>query len=269
MKWVNILAAGLLYALAFSGFRNQNDAGISGPASNRERLAVAIQKAQKEVPVLCFHHIHPISDRKIASDYIISEINFKALLQSLHDSGYHTVSLDQYYNFRTRGGALPSKPIILSFDDSHAEHYTIAAKEMQRYGYTGAFFIMTVVLGKPNYLKEQDIRALADAGHTIGGHTWDHHDVRTYKEADWDLQLNKQLQYLEEITGKPVVYFAYPYGSWNEAAINELKSRGIRAAFQLGDREHRTEQSYTLRRIIVAGDWSVAQLHRQIHSSFR
>lgn len=224
---------------------------------------------QKEVPVLCFHHIHPIGDKKIASDYIISETNFKALIRSLKDSGYQTVTIDDYYQFRTRGAALPPKPMILTFDDSHAEHYTIAARELQQYGFTGAFFIMTVVLGKPNYLSEPDIRALSAAGHTIGAHTWDHHDVRDYKKDDWDLQLNAQMNQLQEITGKPVQYFAYPYGSWNEAAIHELKARGIRAAFQLGDKEHPSQPLYTLRRIIVPGDWSVDGLHQAIRSSFR
>jgi peptidoglycan/xylan/chitin deacetylase (PgdA/CDA1 family) len=65
--------------------------------------------------------------------------------------------------------------------------------------------------------------------------------VKKYTGADWDNQLVKPKATLETITGKPVEYFAYPFGLWNEAAIPELKKRGYKAAYQLSDKRDGNE----------------------------
>jgi hypothetical protein len=40
--------------------------------------------------------------------------------------------------------------------------------------------------------------------------------VKNYVAADWVKQVDKPSRQLEEITGKPVNYFAYPFGLWNK-----------------------------------------------------
>jgi polysaccharide deacetylase len=47
------------------------------------------------------------------------------------------------------------------------------------------FFVMTVVLDKPNWLRRDQVRLLDRAGMTIGVHTWDHKRVTTYTDLDW------------------------------------------------------------------------------------
>jgi peptidoglycan/xylan/chitin deacetylase (PgdA/CDA1 family) len=37
--------------------------------------------------------------------------------------------------------------------------------------------------------------------------------------GDWVKQVDKPSQELERITGKPVDYFAYPFGLWNKQAV--------------------------------------------------
>jgi hypothetical protein len=73
---------------------------------------------------------------------------------------------------------------------------------------------------------------------------------------------------LEQITGKPVYYFAYPYGAWNEKAAEELKKRGIKAAFQLSEEENSRDPLYTIRRVMVSDTWSTVKLEGEIHSVF-
>ncbi len=86
---------------------------------------------------------------------------------------------------------------------------------------------MTVSLGRPRYMSKDQVKALSDAGHAIGSHTWDHHNVKKYQGDDWKIQIEKPSKQLEEITGKPIRYFAYPFGLWNPQAIPELKKRGM------------------------------------------
>ena len=127
---------------------------------------------------------------------------------------------------------------------------------------------MTVSLGRKNYMSREQVRELSDEGHTIGSHTWDHHNVKKYAGNDWVTQIEKPTRQLEAITGKPIRYFAYPFGLWNQAAIPELKKRGFRAAFQLNEKLDPVDPLYTLRRIIVPGTWNGATLNNWIRRDF-
>ena len=53
------------------------------------------------------------------------------------------------------------------------------------------FFIMTIVLDKPNWMSRNDLRRLDAAGHTIAAHTWDHHRADRYSGNDWKVQFDR------------------------------------------------------------------------------
>lgn len=69
-------------------------------------------------------------------------------------------------------------------------------------------------------LNRDEIKGLSDQGIEIGSHTLHHTDLRnvTYKVARDEFDLSKS--YLEEITGKEVVSFSFPYGSYNDDLIS-------------------------------------------------
>ncbi|MGV3642440.1 MAG: polysaccharide deacetylase family protein [Adhaeribacter sp.] len=250
---------------------------IAGPSAAPEDAAdaslpdpVATIAARKQVPILCYHQIRDWrgSDSKNARDYIVPLATFRAQMKMLADSGYQTILPDQLLAYLQTGAPLPPKPIMLTFDDTDLDQYTVAAPEMKKYGFKGVFFIMTVSLGRPRYMSKTQVRELAQGGHVIGAHTWDHQNVRKYTAPDWVKQVEKPLRQLEAITGKPVRYFAYPFGLWRPEAIPELKSRGIAAAFQLSTRRDPQEPLYTIRRLIASGYWSPRTLHNNVVRSF-
>lgn len=226
--------------------------------------------ARKEVPILCYHQVRDWkpTDSKTAQNYIVPVQTFKEQIKMLADSGYHTVLPDQLYAYLTTGAPLPSKPIMLTFDDTDLDQYTVALPEMNKYGFKGVFFVMTVSIGRPRYMSKEQIKALSDEGHSIASHTWDHHNVKQYQGQDWVTQIEKPSKQIENITGKPVTYFAYPFGLWNPQAIPQLKQRGIIAAFQLSDKRDPSDPLHTIRRIIVPGAWKPATLQKAIKSSF-
>ena len=248
---------------------------ISVPSSPVAVLSIKPDKAinileKKEVPILCYHQIRDwtAKDSKTAKDYIVPVAQFREQMKMLSDSGYHTILPDELYAYLNEGRSLPSKPIMLTFDDTDDDQYQVAVPEMKKYGFKAVFFIMTVSIGRPNYMTAAQVKELADAGHEIGSHTWDHHNVKKYEGKDWEVQIEKPLAQLEKITGKPIRYFAYPYGLWNEAAIPQLKQRGFIAAFQLYAKRDEIDPLYTIRRIIVPGEWSSNTLNKRILSSF-
>jgi peptidoglycan/xylan/chitin deacetylase (PgdA/CDA1 family) len=231
----------------------------------------SVIRGRKEVPILCYHQIRDWkpTDSKMSKDYIMPPADLKAELKMLADSGYHTILPDQLYAYLTKGEALPTKPIMLTFDDTDEDQYTVAWPEMKKYGFKGVFFVMTVSLNRlPHYMTKEQVKELFDAGNVIGSHTWDHHNVRKYQGNDWAIQIDKPTKQLEAITGKPIRYFAYPFGLWNREALPELRKRGFIAAFQLADKMDPTDPLMTIRRIIVGGGWSLKTFSAAINRDF-
>jgi peptidoglycan/xylan/chitin deacetylase (PgdA/CDA1 family) len=226
--------------------------------------------ARKQVPILCYHQLRDWkpTDSKTARDYIVPVERFKAQLKILADSGYSTILPEQLDNYLAYGDPLPEKPVMLTFDDGDLDQYTLAYPEMKKYGFKGVFFVMTVALNKPRYLSKQQVKELSDNGHIIGSHTWDHKNVKKYEAADWAVQVEKPSKLLESITGKPVEYFAYPFGLWNPEAIPFLKERGFKAAFQLSDKRDPKDPLHSIRRIIVPGEWSAETMYKVMRRSF-
>jgi peptidoglycan/xylan/chitin deacetylase (PgdA/CDA1 family) len=160
---------------------------------------------------------------------------------------------------------------MFTFDDTDEDQFTVAAPELKKYGFKGVYFIMTVSIGrkgKVKYMDSKQIKQLSDEGNVIGSHTYDHKNVKKYVAEDWVTQIDKPTKRLEEITGKKIEYFAYPFGLWNEQAIPELKKRGFKAAFILSTSRDQNDPLFTIRRIIASGFWSAKTLHNSIVNSF-
>lgn len=248
----------------------------------------AVIMGRKQVPVICYHQIRDWrpTDSKTAKDYIIPVAAFKQHIKMLADSGYHTILPDQLYNYLAYGAPLPSKPIMLTFDDTDLDQFTIARPELKKYGFKGVYFIMTVSIGRPHYMSKEQIKQLADEGNAVESHTWDHHMFSKFSHNsvfkikgkngqiinkpsdDWVMQIDKPTAKLKEITGKEIKYFAYPFGIWNEKGLPELHKRGFVMAFQLADKRDPNDPLMTVRRILDSGYWSTKTFSNSVRHSF-
>jgi len=212
---------------------------------------------RQQVPILCYHQLRDwrASDGKVARDYIVPPAKFAEQIKLLADSGYHSILPDDLMNYLLYGKELPSKPFMITFDDTDDSQFTVGLPELEKYGFKGVFFIMTVSMNRPHYMSTANIKTLSDKGHVIASHTWDHHNVKKYTDTDWPLQLEKPTRQLEAITGKKIEYFAYPFGLWNPEAIPHVKNYSMKAAFQLSEKRDPSNPLYTIRRMIVPGSW--------------
>lgn len=247
---------------------NSSEKNIEDSNKLKPVADVATILSKKEVPVLCYHHIRPFSHGGRLMGYEVSPEGFAAQMKALADSGYKTILPDDLYEYLVHGASLPEKPVMLTFDDNDKEQFTIGETEMKKYGFKGVYFIMTISINRPRYMSEADLKQLSDSGHAVEGHTWDHHMVTKYTSATWDTQLVKPQKRLEAITGKPIKYFAYPFGLWNQASIPELKNHGYKMAFILSTKRDSTEPLYTIRRMIVPGQWTPQGMIKAMNQTF-
>jgi peptidoglycan/xylan/chitin deacetylase (PgdA/CDA1 family) len=266
-----LCAAAVLACLALAGCGgSEPDPSAKRPARTpAPRTDLASVAARANLPVLCYHQIRPptSADGAQARPYIVAPAVLARQLQALDAAGYTTVTGDQLVAHVARGAKLPSKPILLTFDDASAGQYTAALPILRRHEFVATFFVMTVVLDKRGWLTRKQVRALDKAGMTIGSHTWDHSAVPEYGAADWRKQIDEPGAELEQLVGHPIRLFAYPFGLWDPAAIPHLWQAGLKAAFQLAEPLDRKHPLWNLRRIIVP-EWSGRRLLREIERKF-
>lgn len=220
--------------------------------------------AKPEIPVLCYHRIG--TDRK--SEYEVTPATFEGDMKILADSGYHSIMPAQLYDYLVFNKPLPEKPVMITFDDSRIEHFQIAAPVMEKYGFRGVFFIMTITYNKKNYMSTDQIAQLSKAGHCIGLHSWDHVMVTKYKdESDWKKEVADPKKKLEQIINAPVEYWAYPDGIYNHKAAEEL-SKNFKLSFSLATPRDTALPLQCVRRIIVP-EWTPQGMLKSMHRTFK
>ncbi len=83
------------------------------------------------VPVLMYHSI---GGR--ASYLTVSRALFAEQMRALKVAGFHTLTIQQYVHFVAHGyRGLPSRPILLTFDDGRLDAYRAANDVLQSYGF--------------------------------------------------------------------------------------------------------------------------------------
>ena len=246
-----------------------DSAHINSPAETKLASAAEIL-ARPQVPILCYHRIRPYksTDSKRAKDYIVTPEDFRSQIKLLADSGYTTILPDQLVEYLKYGKPIPAKSVMLTFDDNVVDQMEVARPILNQYGFKGVFFIMTVTLGKPGYMSRDQVKQLHDEGNVIGSHTYDHQNMRKLPDSLWGVQVDKPQRQLKDITGEEVKYFAYPFGLWKPENIPALQKRDISAAFELTEKRDSGSPLYTIRRMIVPGEWTAEQMHKRMKSSF-
>jgi peptidoglycan/xylan/chitin deacetylase (PgdA/CDA1 family) len=245
-------------------------ASTAPPAPPRRPVSArpAAVAARATVPVLCWHQLRDWTAGDSAYDrasLICPPAVFRRQLDTLAAGGWTTIGADLYLDHLTTGAPLPSRPVLLTFDDSQGSQVTVGLPELVRRRMTATFFVMTVPLDKRGWMSRADLRRLAAAGMTVGAHTWDHQRADRYAGGDWEVQLVRPKAELERILGRPVRHFAYPYGIWSPADFPHLAAAGYRTAFTLAGHPDPHTPLYTLPRLLVGSDWTGSRLLDRLH----
>ena len=238
----------------------------SSQTSSTGSTLLAPEASRATVPVLCYHQIRDWrpSESRISRGLATPPALFAQQMAYLSENGWHPISLATYYEHIVHATPLPSRPIVLTFDDGH-ESQMDAVPVLQKYKFPATFFLMTVVIGKKHWITSDQIRSLDAAGFTIGAHTYDHQNLAKLPGAAFQRQIDLPRQELERIVNHPIKFFAYPYGAWNTVALTRITTLKFDAAFQLSD--HKMDSRYpllTLRRQIANPLYGISGFQRQI-----
>lgn len=205
------------------------------------------------VPILLYHHIsYSLQGETV---YYVSPEAFDQQMNLLYQWGYKTISIDLLKKALTQGALLPPKPIILTFDDGSESTYSTALPIMQRYGFTGVSYIVLNYVGIPRYMTSDQIRGLYAAGWEIGSHGLSHIDLTTAARKK-EAEIVESRKRLEKFLGVPVTSFAYPFGVYDDDALNYVHDAEYIAAMGLGNEALQSDKNlfYLYRRPVAGTD---------------
>lgn len=186
------------------------------------------------VPILMYHYVGalPSDADDVRINLTISTDYFREHLEFLKSEGYSTISLYEIAQALTNGTQLPLKPIVLSFDDGHIDHYTNAYPLLKEFGYTGTFFIITQFADDnvQGHLTWEQIQEMAANGMSIESHTKTHPNLQDRDNDFLVYQILGSVESLEYYTQQDIYGFSYPAGRYDENVINLLKTTNIQFA---------------------------------------
>ncbi len=117
-----------------------------------------------------------------------------------------------------------SRPLVtMTFDDGHEDNARTALPIMNQYGLKSTQCYATSFIEGMSQSVINDVLAFQNSGHEICSHTVTHPFLTTLNASNLTYELQHSKQYLESITGRPVVNFASPYGDYNSTVVNEVK----------------------------------------------
>jgi peptidoglycan/xylan/chitin deacetylase (PgdA/CDA1 family) len=184
------------------------------------------------VPILMYHYIraNPYARDRTGFALSVTPADFEVQMTWLARNGYHPITTNDLYSYLSGARGLPSRPVILTFDDGYADFYNTALPILRSHDFTAVAYVVSGFVGRPGYMSPEQVLAADRAGIEIGSHTVDHVNLARQSGAGVRYEVSASKQALERLLGHPVYSFCYPYGGFNSAAAWAVQSAGYRDA---------------------------------------
>ena len=219
-------------------------------------------KAAVRVPILYYHrvedHLPPAKG--------VSPQAFAAHIGYLRKKNYRSISFEQLADYFMKDQPLPSRPVIISFDDGYLDNFTRARPILKENGFRATIFLVSDYIGRRSewagctgedvapLMSREQLQIMIQEGFELGGHTRGHRDLTAIPPEDARSEVEEGKQDLENLLQRPVCSFAYPFGTFNPEVIELVRKAGFTTARTVHtDNTHCREDLLTLRCVKLNG----------------
>ncbi|WP_444644901.1 polysaccharide deacetylase family protein [Caproiciproducens sp. R1] len=207
-----------------------------------------------KLPVLMYHSM--LKDKSYQGVYVISPDIFEKDLQYLQKKGYTAVDVQDLLDYVNQKKPLPSKPVMITFDDGYYNNYLYAYPLVKKYnmkmvlspiGYYTDLFSDSVSPEHANYshCTWDELNEMIASGRVeIQNHTYNLHEnkngrlgagmkrgesVSSYTSLLTE-DLSKMQEKVKEHTGDTPTAFVYPFGAISGASVPIIRKLGFQAS---------------------------------------
>ncbi|GAA1995029.1 polysaccharide deacetylase family protein [Catenulispora subtropica] len=153
--------------------------------------------------------------------------------------------------------------VRLSFDDGNASDVAIGLPALVERGLKADFFPIADRIGTPGNVDEAGLRALIDAGMTVGTHGAGHRPWTSALATHHEAELRAARERIAAATGRPVDTAACPFGAYDRGVLKALRAAGYRTVFTSDARPAR-EGSWLQPRYSVETDDTAASVRTRM-----
>ena len=182
------------------------------------------------IPILMYHAVEDAArPAKYKHFYVLAD-EFAGQMRMLKRAGYTPIRFEMLAAARAGAGALPTKPVLLTFDDGYANLKTNVHPLLNELGFAYTVFLVSERVGKTNdwvvpdgyeatkLLTWAEIASMqADGNVAFEAHTATHPKLAEISPAEARREMADSKDALEQRLQTPITTLCYPYGSVNEA----------------------------------------------------
>ena len=208
------------------------------------------------VPILMYHYIrvNPVAKDLLGADLSVSPADFAREMDWISAQGYHPVDFNDLRAYFAGRAPLPTRPVVLTFDDGYNDLYTAAYPVLKQHGFKAVAYIVSGFLGRHDNVSREQVVEMDRNGIEIASHTVDHADLTRVSGSQLAHQVVDSKADLERLLGHPVLDFCYPSGQFNASVVQAVQAAGYQSATttQLGS-THSPGDRFTWSRVRVHG----------------
>ncbi len=195
---------------------------------------------EPQVRVLMYHRFRDVP----YDPFSVTVAAFSRQMEWLAQRGL-AISLDELDRFLAGEDDLPDGAVLVTIDDGYYDVWSEAAPILRQYGIPAVAFVPSgeveaVTVGVDTPLREDahlswgEVEALPGRGVAVGSHARDHDSLGSLSRDEVCYQAEASRHELETHLERPVVAFAYPFGTradYNEMTGDVIREVGYQCAF--------------------------------------
>lgn len=186
-----------------------------------------------EIPILIYHKIDERNEFGINA---LSPVRFAEQMRQLKSAGYQTITFRDVLAEKK----LPSKAIIITFDDGYRSVYQQALPIMRPLGFRGVVYLIGNFIGRNNdwdvqlagsrfqHMDRDQLIELVEYGWELGGHTMTHRALPYLSAADLAAEISESYRLVETLSGREPLSFGYPFGLHSRRVRRAVREAGFR-----------------------------------------
>ena len=209
-------------------------------------LITKIYLNNPKVPVLCYHNIATAEEKANfpeEADWTITVDNFEEHLKFLKKHNFKTLTMDEFYNWKSGNINLPYKSVLITFDDGFLSNYHYAFDLLKKYDMNATVFVVGSFIDNSTtdewngdiktYMTKDILSKIKDEYPNIEiySHSYNLHYQGAIEQNE-ELLLDDINMYNNSFGNTDI--YCYPFGQYNDNMENALKQSGYKLAFRYG-----------------------------------
>jgi peptidoglycan/xylan/chitin deacetylase (PgdA/CDA1 family) len=224
------------------------------------------RKGGPNIRILMYHRIIPDGLARGPKEMDLLLSRFRRHLCLFRDWGFVSITFEDVRRWFDEGVRLPDRPVILSFDDGHADTYEFAFPLLKELGMRAVVFALgdremrrnewdiQLGLSVSPLVTDEQLLEMRAAGFEIGSHSMTHAHLTELSHAEAWKEISQSKTKLECLLNAPVATFAYPYGELNPEVKHLVREAGYRFACGAWSGPPRVQSDpLEIRRAVISG----------------